>query len=113
MGTMSTIRAMEYCPVLSSLPFESRIPVEQVDSEPLNSIVPRVVTGAMPYGLISMETHSTLAVAMNHWVESQTSKFSASMSDWRAETKAKRTRLAELRKARADNAARRRDASPR
>ncbi|KAK7023963.1 glutamate synthase [Favolaschia claudopus] len=39
------------------------IPVEQV--EPWNEIVRRFVTGAMSYGSISMEAHSTLAVAMN------------------------------------------------
>lgn len=39
------------------------IPVEQV--EPWTEIVRRFVTGAMSYGSISMESHSTLAVAMN------------------------------------------------
>ncbi|THH29646.1 hypothetical protein EUX98_g4541 [Antrodiella citrinella] len=39
------------------------IPVEQV--EPWNEIVRRFVTGAMSYGSISMEAHSTLAIAMN------------------------------------------------
>ncbi|KAH7107808.1 NADPH-dependent glutamate synthase [Auriculariales sp. MPI-PUGE-AT-0066] len=39
------------------------IPIEQV--EPWNQIVRRFVTGAMSYGSISMEAHSTLAVAMN------------------------------------------------
>ncbi|KAG9100354.1 glutamate synthase [NADH] [Ceratobasidium sp. UAMH 11750] len=39
------------------------IPVGQV--EPRNGIVPRFVTGAMSYGSIPMEAHSTLAVAMN------------------------------------------------
>ncbi|KAG6891336.1 glutamate synthase [NADH] [Termitomyces sp. T32_za158] len=39
------------------------IPIEQV--EPWNEIVQRFVTGAMSYGSISMEAHSTLAVAMN------------------------------------------------
>lgn len=39
------------------------IPIEQV--EPWNEIVRRFVTGAMSYGSISMESHSTLAVAMN------------------------------------------------
>ncbi|KAH7104439.1 hypothetical protein BKA62DRAFT_767512 [Auriculariales sp. MPI-PUGE-AT-0066] len=41
----------------------TRIPIEQV--EPWNQIVRRFVTGAMLYGSISMEAHSTLAVAMN------------------------------------------------
>jgi glutamate synthase (NADH) len=39
------------------------IPLEQV--EPWNQIVRRFVTGAMSYGSISMEAHSTLAIAMN------------------------------------------------
>ena len=45
--------------------FEQRpeIPIDQV--EPWTEIVRRFVTGAMSYGSISMESHSTLAVAMN------------------------------------------------
>jgi glutamate synthase (NADPH/NADH) len=45
--------------------FEAKtpIPIEQV--EPWTEIVRRFVTGAMSYGSISMESHSTLAVAMN------------------------------------------------
>ncbi|KAK3069841.1 glutamate synthase [NADH] [Teratosphaeriaceae sp. CCFEE 6253] len=45
--------------------FDSRtpIPIEQVES--WTEIVRRFVTGAMSYGSISMESHSTLAVAMN------------------------------------------------
>ncbi|GAA5871202.1 hypothetical protein JCM1840_000141 [Sporobolomyces johnsonii] len=39
------------------------IPLEQV--EPWHEIVKRFVTGAMSYGSISMEAHSSLAVAMN------------------------------------------------
>ncbi|BGP23632.1 glutamate synthase [NADH] [Rhodotorula toruloides] len=39
------------------------IPIEQV--EPWHEIVKRFVTGAMSYGSISMEAHSTLAIAMN------------------------------------------------
>ncbi len=39
------------------------VPIEQV--EPWTEIVRRFVTGAMSYGSISMEAHSTLAVAMN------------------------------------------------
>ena len=39
------------------------IPIEQV--EPWTEIVRRYCTGAMSYGSISMEAHSTLAVAMN------------------------------------------------
>ncbi|KAI9734870.1 MAG: glutamate synthase [NADH] [Cirrosporium novae-zelandiae] len=39
------------------------VPIEQV--EPWTEIVRRFVTGAMSYGSISMESHSTLALAMN------------------------------------------------
>ena len=39
------------------------IPIEQV--EPWHDIVRRFCTGAMSYGSISMESHATLAVAMN------------------------------------------------
>nr|XP_031860713.1 uncharacterized protein CI109_003756 [Kwoniella shandongensis]KAA5527785.1 hypothetical protein CI109_003756 [Kwoniella shandongensis] len=39
------------------------VPIEQV--EPWNEIVRRCVTGAMSYGSISMEAHTTLALAMN------------------------------------------------
>ncbi|GAA5893643.1 glutamate synthase (NADH) [Sporobolomyces salmoneus] len=42
---------------------EVEIPIEQV--EPWHEIVHRFVTGAMSYGSISMEAHSTLAIAMN------------------------------------------------
>lgn len=41
----------------------AEIPLEQV--EPWHEIVKRFCTGAMSYGSISMESHSTLAVAMN------------------------------------------------
>ncbi|WVW78241.1 hypothetical protein I302_100194 [Kwoniella bestiolae CBS 10118] len=41
----------------------TKVPIEQV--EPWNEIVRRCVTGAMSYGSISMEAHTTLAVAMN------------------------------------------------
>lgn len=39
------------------------IPLEEV--EPAASIVKRFVTGAMSYGSISLEAHTTLALAMN------------------------------------------------
>ena len=41
----------------------TEIPIEQV--EPWHDIVRRFVTGAMSYGSISMESHATLAIAMN------------------------------------------------
>ncbi|ODH48996.1 hypothetical protein GX48_04929 [Paracoccidioides brasiliensis] len=45
--------------------FEQRIPVPIDQVEPWTEIVRRFVTGAMSYGSISMESHSTLAIAMN------------------------------------------------
>ena len=39
------------------------VPIDQV--EPWNEIVRRCVTGAMSYGSISMEAHTSLAIAMN------------------------------------------------
>ncbi|KAI9749987.1 MAG: glutamate synthase [NADH] [Chaenotheca gracillima] len=45
--------------------FEERIPVPIDQVEPWTEIVRRFCTGAMSYGSISMESHSTLAVAMN------------------------------------------------
>lgn len=45
---------------------EMEIPIEQV--EPWHEIVHRFVTGAMSYGSISMEAHSSLAIAMNRLV---------------------------------------------
>ncbi|KAG9885365.1 glutamate synthase-like protein, partial [Aureobasidium melanogenum] len=45
--------------------FEDRAPVPIDQVEPWTEIVRRFVTGAMSYGSISMESHSTLAVAMN------------------------------------------------
>lgn len=45
--------------------FEQRAPVPIDQVEPWTEIVRRFVTGAMSYGSISMEAHSTLAIAMN------------------------------------------------
>lgn len=45
--------------------FESATPVPIDQVEPWTEIVRRFFTGAMSYGSISMEAHSTLAVAMN------------------------------------------------
>ena len=42
---------------------KNEIPIEEI--EPAESIVKRFATGAMSYGSISYEAHSTLAVAMN------------------------------------------------
>ncbi|KAJ2895576.1 glutamate synthase [Zalerion maritima] len=45
--------------------FEDRNPVPIDQVEPWTEIVRRFCTGAMSYGSISMESHSTIAVAMN------------------------------------------------
>ncbi|KAF2097422.1 glutamate synthase-like protein [Rhizodiscina lignyota] len=45
--------------------FDERTPVPIDQVEPWTEIVRRFVTGAMSYGSISMESHSTIAVAMN------------------------------------------------
>ncbi|KAK9381292.1 uncharacterized protein V2V93DRAFT_368845 [Kockiozyma suomiensis] len=54
-----TLRGMLDFDYESSTP----VPIDQV--EPWTEIVRRFVTGAMSYGSISMEAHSTLALAMN------------------------------------------------
>lgn len=59
--------AIKNCTLRGLLDFDysqaQLVPVEQV--EPWTEIVRRFFTGAMSYGSISMEAHSTLAVAMN------------------------------------------------
>ncbi|MCC9165582.1 glutamate synthase large subunit [Pontibacter harenae] len=53
------------CTLRSLLDFKQReaIPLEEV--EPVESIMKRFATGAMSFGSISYEAHSTLAIAMN------------------------------------------------
>lgn len=59
--------AIKNCTLRGMLEFDfdqrTPIPIDQV--EPWTEIVRRFVTGAMSYGSISMESHSTLAIAMN------------------------------------------------
>ncbi|EGV66693.1 glutamate synthase [NADH] [Yamadazyma tenuis] len=59
--------AMRNCTLRGLLDFDFKnstpIPIDQV--EPWTEIVRRFFTGAMSYGSISMEAHSTIAVAMN------------------------------------------------
>lgn len=61
------LEAIRNCTLRGLLEFDyensTEIPIDQV--EPWTEIVRRFVTGAMSYGSISMESHSTLAVAMN------------------------------------------------
>lgn len=42
---------------------DNAIPIEEV--EPASEIVKRFATGAMSFGSISIEAHTTLAIAMN------------------------------------------------
>ena len=44
---------------------QSRDPIPITDVESASEIVKRFATGAMSFGSISMESHSTLAIAMN------------------------------------------------
>ncbi|CAO3641354.1 unnamed protein product [Cunninghamella blakesleeana] len=59
--------AIKKCTLRGMLEFDfakgKEIPIEQVES--WDKIVKRFVTGAMSYGSISMEAHSSLAIAMN------------------------------------------------
>ncbi|KAK6199318.1 glutamate synthase [Scheffersomyces amazonensis] len=59
--------AIKNCTLRGLLDFDyensTAVPIDQV--EPWTEIVRRFFTGAMSYGSISMEAHSTLAVAMN------------------------------------------------
>ena len=65
--SLSEYEQIKNCTLRGMLDFDfdqrAPIPVDQV--EPWTEIVRRFVTGAMSYGSISMEAHSTLAVAMN------------------------------------------------
>ncbi|EXJ60612.1 glutamate synthase [NADPH] [Cladophialophora yegresii CBS 114405] len=65
--SLSEYEQIKHCTLRGMLDFDfdqrAPIPIDQV--EPWTEIVRRFVTGAMSYGSISMEAHSTLAVAMN------------------------------------------------
>jgi glutamate synthase (NADPH/NADH) len=65
--SMSAYEQIKNCTLrgLLDFDFEQRAPVPIDQVEPWTEIVRRFVTGAMSYGSISMEAHSTLAVAMN------------------------------------------------
>ncbi|KAK5162816.1 glutamate synthase [NADH] [Oleoguttula sp. CCFEE 6159] len=65
--SMSEYEQIKNCTLrgLLDFDFEQRAPVPIDQVEPWTEIVRRFVTGAMSYGSISMESHSTLAVAMN------------------------------------------------
>ncbi|KAK4122901.1 glutamate synthase [Parathielavia appendiculata] len=65
--SVSEYEQIKSCTLRGMLDFKfdecTPIPIDQV--EPWTEIVRRFCTGAMSYGSISMESHSTLAVAMN------------------------------------------------
>ena len=65
--SLSEYESIKHCTLRGMLDFDfdqrTPVPIDQV--EPWTEIVRRFVTGAMSYGSISMEAHSTLAVAMN------------------------------------------------
>lgn len=65
--SLSEYEQIKSCTLRGMLDFKFEecipIPIDQV--EPWTEIVRRFCTGAMSYGSISMESHSTLAVAMN------------------------------------------------
>ena len=65
--SMSEYEQIKNCSLRGMLDFcfDERLPVPIDQVEPWTEIVRRFVTGAMSYGSISMESHSTLAVAMN------------------------------------------------
>src|SRR3546814_3132760 len=56
-------RLMTLRGLLDLKPGDTAVPLDEV--EPAAEIVKRFATGAMSYGSISLEAHSTLAVAMN------------------------------------------------
>ncbi|KAI8146357.1 hypothetical protein BJV82DRAFT_510238 [Fennellomyces sp. T-0311] len=65
--TRNAYEAIRHCTLRGMLDFDDEnckaISLDQV--EPWTDIVKRFVTGAMSYGSISMEAHSSLAIAMN------------------------------------------------
>lgn len=65
--TRNAYEAIRACTLRGMLEFkhDARKPVPLDEVEPWTNIVKRFVTGAMSYGSISMEAHSSLAIAMN------------------------------------------------
>ncbi|KAI8091565.1 hypothetical protein BDF21DRAFT_490308 [Thamnidium elegans] len=63
----ASYEAVRQCTLRGLLTFdyESRKPIAVEQVEPWTDIVKRFVTGAMSYGSISWETHTSLAIAMN------------------------------------------------
>lgn len=62
----TTMEVVKACTLRGQLELKkSRDPIPITDVELASEIVKRFATGAMSFGSISMEAHSTLAVAMN------------------------------------------------
>jgi len=55
----------EFITLRSLLEFTKKTPVDISEVEPIENIMKRFATGAMSYGSISEEAHTTLAIAMN------------------------------------------------
>lgn len=53
------------CTLRGLLGFKNRTPIPLEEVEPIENILKRFATGAMSFGSISHEAHSTLAIAMN------------------------------------------------
>ncbi|KXJ22785.1 putative glutamate synthase [NADPH] [Exaiptasia diaphana] len=63
---VSTLEMVKACTLRGQLKFKfSDKPIDLSEVEPAAEIVKRFVTGAMSFGSISIETHTTLAKAMN------------------------------------------------
>nr|XP_040226813.2 uncharacterized protein LOC120951886 isoform X1 [Anopheles coluzzii]XP_049463379.1 uncharacterized protein LOC120951886 isoform X1 [Anopheles coluzzii] len=62
----TTMRSVQLCTLRGQLEFvKGRPRVELSEVEPASEIVKRFATGAMSFGSISLEAHSTLAISMN------------------------------------------------
>nr|XP_046492605.1 glutamate synthase [NADH] isoform X2 [Neodiprion pinetum] len=62
-STMDAVRACTLRGQMEIKTIDKPIPIDEV--EPASEIVKRFVTGAMSFGSISLEAHTTLAIAMN------------------------------------------------
>uniref|UniRef100_A0ABM0GL38 glutamate synthase (NADH) n=1 Tax=Saccoglossus kowalevskii TaxID=10224 RepID=A0ABM0GL38_SACKO len=62
----SAMNAVKYCSLRGQLDLKfPEVPIDISEVEPAANIVKRFATGAMSFGSISLEAHSTLAIAMN------------------------------------------------
>lgn len=62
----STLKSIKECTLRGQLEFVKNLPkIDISEVEPASEIVKRFATGAMSFGSISLEAHSTLAITMN------------------------------------------------